>query len=66
MRATNIKDITIQKTHCDWIVEQAKELKELFSYESNNMINLNKLRALASIETIKNSLAELEDYIESI
>lgn len=66
MKATNIKDIIIQKTHCDWIVEQSKELKELFSYESNNMISLNKMRALASIETIKNSLAELESYIESI
>lgn len=27
MKATNINDISIMKTHCDWITEQAKEHK---------------------------------------
>jgi hypothetical protein len=66
MKATDIDDITIQKSHCDWIIEQAKELKALFSYNSKSMIELNKTRALADIEAIKNSLVELELYIENV
>lgn len=66
MKATEVNDVVIQKTHCDYIVEQAEELKALLSYNSKSMIELNKTRALADIETIKNSLAELELYIKSI
>lgn len=66
MKATEVNDIVIQKTHCDYIVEQAEELKALFSYNSKSMIELNKTRALADIEAIKDSLAELELYIKSI
>lgn len=66
MKATEVNDIVIQKTHCDYIVEQAEELKALFSYNSKSMIELNKTRALADIEAIKVSLAELELYIKSI
>lgn len=58
--------IVVHKTHCDWIIEQAKELKALFSYNSDSMIELNKTRALADIEAIRNSLNELECYINSI
>lgn len=66
MKATEISDITINKTHCDWIVKQVEELKALFSYNSEAMVKKNKTRALADIETIKNSLSELKLYIESI
>ena len=66
MNATAINDIVIHKTHCDYIVEQAKELKALFSYNSKPMIQLNKTRALADIETIRSSLAELELYIKEL
>ena len=66
MKATEINEIIIQKTHCDYIVEQAKELRALFSYNSKSMIELNKTRALADIEAIKNSLAELKLYVDSI
>ena len=66
MKVMEINDIVVQKTHCDYIVEQAKELKALFSYNSKSMIELNKTRALADIEAIKNSLAELELYIEEL
>ena len=66
MKATEVNDVVIQKTHCDYIVEQAEELKALFSYNSKSMIELNKTRALADIEAIRNSLAELEFYINSI
>lgn len=66
MKATNINDISIMKTHCDWITEQAKELKALFSYKSENMIKMNKARALSDIDTITDSLSELKLYIESL
>lgn len=60
----DILNIAIHKAHCDLIVEETKELKALFSYESKNMISLNKTRALSTIEAIRNSLLELESYIE--
>ena len=56
-------DIIIMKAHCDNILEQATELKALFSYDSNE---LNKTRALTNIEMIKNSIAELELYIKDL
>ena len=56
-----IDDIVIMKSHCDNISEQAIELKALFSHDSDK---LNKIRALADIEMIRNSLAELEFYIK--
>ena len=56
-------DIIIMKAHCDNISEQAIELKALFSYDSDK---LNKIRALADIEMIKNSLSELEFYIKDL
>ena len=63
---SEIDDIVIHKSHCDWIVKQATELKALFSYNSERMVELNKSRALADIETIKNSLSELKLYVESL
>ena len=66
IKAIEIDDITIHKAHCDWIVKQAMELKALFSYNSDRMVELNKSRALADIETINNSLSELKLYIESL
>lgn len=66
MKATDINDITIMKTQCDWIAGQAKELKALFSYKSENMIKMNKARALSTISTITESLDELKLYIESL
>ena len=58
-----INDIVIMKAHCDNISEQAIELKALFSHDSTEF---NKTRALADIEMIKNSLAELEFYIKDL
>lgn len=66
MKATEVNDVVIQKAHCDYIIEQAKELKALFSHNSKSMIKLNKTRALADIEAIRNSLAELELYIKEL
>ena len=56
-------DIVIMKAHCDNISEQATELKALFSHDSDK---LNKIRALADVEMIKNSIAELEFYIKDL
>ena len=56
-------DIIIMKAHCDNILEQATELKALFS---NNSTELNKTRALTNVEMIKNSIAELEFYIKDL
>ena len=66
MKAIDINDISIMKTHCDWITEQAKELKALFAYKSENMVKMNKARALSDIDTIAESLNELKLYIESL
>lgn len=66
MKATDINDISIMKTHCDWITEQAKELKALFNYKSEKMIKLNKARALSNIDTIAESINELKLYIENL
>lgn len=66
MKTTEIDDITINKIHCNWIIRQAMELKALFSHNSERMVELNKSRALADIETIKNSLSELQLYVESL
>ncbi len=66
MKATQINDISINKAHCEWIYKQAEELKALFSYNSDRMIELNKTRALSSIDTAINSLNELKAYIEQI
>lgn len=63
MKATEIKESTIQKSHCDWIIKQAKELKALISYESDSMIVHNKVRALSAISTMEESLSELKAYI---
>ena len=64
MNATEITDFTVNKAHCDWIIDQAKELKALFSYESESMIRLNKVRALSCIDTMMDSLNELKAAIE--
>ena len=58
-----ITERAINKTHCDWIIQQAEELKALFSYESDRMIDLNKTRALSAIDTAMDSLRELRLYL---
>lgn len=66
MKATETPDTTVNKAHCDWIIEKAKELKALLSYDSESMITANKVRALTSINTMTDSLNELKAYIESL
>lgn len=66
MKATEIDNFTINKTHCDWIIKQAQELKTLLSYKSESMVVNNKTRALTDIQTMEDSLSELKLYIEQL
>ena len=66
MKATEINDFTICKTHADWILHQINELRALLSYKSENMIVLNKTRALSALDCIKNSAEEMRLYIEGL
>lgn len=66
MKATEIKENTVQKANCDWVIEETKMLKALLAYDSENMIVLNKVRALSAIDAAMSSLRELQAYIESV
>ncbi len=66
MKATEINDFTICKTNADWILHQINELRALLSYKSENMIVLNKTRALSALDCIKNSAEEMKLYIEEL
>lgn len=50
----------------EWVVDQAKTLRALLSYRSNDMIDRNKTLALASIETSIETLEELREAINNI
>lgn len=65
MKAKNISEKTIQKAHCDWIKEQAVELKALLQYDNETVI-LNKQRALSGIETAIQSLEKIRLYINEL
>ena len=64
IKSIEVTDIAIQRTHCDYIVERATELKSLLSYNDGQIIPYNKTRALSSIETMMQSLEELKSFIE--
>lgn len=66
MKAAEINDFTICKTNADWILQQINELRALLSYKSENMIVLNKTRALSALDCIKNSAEEMRLYIEGL
>lgn len=66
MKATEINDFTICKNNADWILQQINELRALLSYKSENMIVLNKTRALSALDCIKNSAEEMRLYIERL
>lgn len=60
------KENDIAKKNCDWVIEQAREVKALLSYNSASIIAANKVRALSAIETAVSSLRDLQAYIESV
>lgn len=55
-----VTDNQICKTHCEVIIEDAKEIKTLLDYDDDRMIELNYTRLMADIEQIKNSIIEIE------
>lgn len=63
MKATRIDDFAANKAHCDWIINHARELKALLSYNSESMIVANKTRAMSGIDTMIDSLNELKCFI---
>lgn len=65
VKATDVTDFAINRTRCDNVIEQARELKALLSYNSPTMIENNKLRALSAIDIAISSLNELKAFIES-
>ena len=58
-------DLAIQKTHCDWLAEQAKMLKTMLDYRVHQ-VPANKTRALSTISTIQDSINEMRLYFESL
>ena len=56
----------VNMARCNWVIEQAEELKALFSYNSDRMIELNKVRALASIDAAMSALSLMKASIESV
>lgn len=66
IKASEITDFTINKAHCDWIIEQVMELKALFGYESERMIELNNVRAMSAVDTALNSLSKLKHYLSTV
>lgn len=62
----SVKENDMGKKNCDWVIEQAREVKALLSYNSTSMIAMNKVRALSAIETAMSSLRDLKAYIESV
>lgn len=53
-------------TNCEYVIEQAEELKALLSYNSERMIRANEVRALSAIDVAISALNELKSNIESI
>lgn len=59
-KATDLNDFDICYVLLDNIIVDCKEIKALFKYENIEMVNRNKNRLKADIESIKASLREIE------
>lgn len=53
-----------QIRNCDYIIEQATELRALLSHKNDSMMNYNFPRALADVEAIKTTLAKVEEFVK--
>lgn len=53
-------------SNCEWVIQQAEELKALLSYDGNSILMLNHVRALSAIETAMTALTELKTSIEAV
>lgn len=63
MKPVAEKEISKQLYNCSWIIERAKELKALLSYNDPKMVARNKTRALSGIDTMMEALEELKEYV---
>ena len=66
MKATDITDSTINKAHCDIIIDNIKELKILISDNSEEWLKKGKGFALTNINEVQNSLNELKAYFNQL
>jgi len=63
LKAKEVNDFVISRSHCDWILSQVTMLKALFYYDSRRMVVLNKTRAMSAIDTMQDSLNELRNTV---
>lgn len=56
----------IYMKNMEWVIDHSRTLKALLSYKSNDMINSNKVLALAAIQTSVDALEELKNAINNI
>lgn len=66
VKAAKIDEYSVNKTHCAYVIEQARELRALLAYKDDRMIVLNKTRALSAIDCAMSSLRELQAFIENV
>lgn len=67
MKAENITNKTIMKSHCDWIISVRNEMKAYLDLNESSMhIQSNVFRELSGISVCKNSLRELELFLEEM
>lgn len=59
-------NFTENRSHCAWIIQQAKELNALLSYQSESLLKGNKVRAMSCISTMEDALKELRASIEKV
>lgn len=58
-------DVAVQKTHCDWLVFQAKMIKAMLDYDVYD-VPTNRVRALSALSTMQDSINEMKLYFESL
>lgn len=63
VKATEISDVAVCKTHCDWIISKVRMLKALISRDTEGIAQKNRIKATSAIETIESSFNELKHYI---
>lgn len=52
--------------NCDWIIDHAREIKALLSYNSVEMVKLNGVRASCDVDTMMAALKDVGAFIEEI
>ena len=67
MKAENITNKAIMKSHCDWIISVMNEMKAYLELSESSMkIQSNVFRELSGISVCENSLSELKLFLEQM